>query len=60
MPVGGIPEKVEAAIEAGCKKVIVPKGNEYSKQTEKIQMITVKTLEDLLILSFQQIMKKEV
>lgn len=52
LPVGGIPEKVEAAIEAGCKKVIVPKGNEYSKQTEKIQMITVKTLEDLLMTVF--------
>ncbi len=53
LPVGGVTAKVEAAIEAGIKKVIVPKSNLQDivlseKQMEKIKIIPVETLEEVL------------
>ncbi|MBI5003020.1 ATP-dependent protease LonB [Candidatus Woesearchaeota archaeon] len=53
LPVGGVTAKVEAAIEAGIKKVIVPKSNLQDivlseKQLEKIKIIPVETLEEVL------------
>ncbi len=53
LPVGGVTAKVEAAIEAGIKKVIVPKTNLQDivlseKQLEKIKIIPVETLEEVL------------
>jgi len=53
LPIGGVTSKVEAAIEAGIKKVIVPKSNlkdiVVSKQNlDKIKIIPVDTIEEVL------------
>jgi ATP-dependent Lon protease len=54
LPVGGVTAKVEAAIEAGIKKVIVPKSNLQDivisdEQLKKIEIVAVETLEEVLI-----------
>jgi Lon-like ATP-dependent protease len=53
LPVGGVTAKVEAAIDAGMKKVIVPKSNMQDivlneKLASKIKLIPVETLEEVL------------
>lgn len=53
LPVGGVTSKVEAAIEAGMKQVIVPKSNLQdiiidSAKLKKIKIIPVETIEDVL------------
>jgi len=53
LPVGGVTQKIEAAIEAGLKKVIIPKSNEQDVLLEKryegkIEIVTAKTLVDVL------------
>jgi len=53
LPVGGITGKVEAAIDAGCKKVIIPESNKedaYLSKNKlgKIKIITARTLTDVL------------
>jgi Lon-like ATP-dependent protease len=53
LPVGGVTAKVEAAIEAGLKRVIVPRSNYDdivldSNHQNKIQIIPVDTIEDVL------------
>jgi len=53
LPIGGVTAKVEAAIEAGIKNVIVPKSNLKdiiidSKQLRKIKIIPVETIEEVL------------
>ncbi len=53
LPVGGVTSKVEAAIEAGIKKIIVPKSNLQDiviseKQLEKIKIIPIETLDQVL------------
>ncbi len=53
LPIGGVTAKVEAAAEAGIKKVIVPKSNLNDvliedKYVEKIEVIPVETLNDVL------------
>lgn len=72
LPVGGVTAKVEAAIDAGIKKVIVPKSNMQDivlneKLAKKITIIPVETLEEVLkeVLNwkgkeaiFKKIMKK--
>ncbi|GLV13816.1 ATP-dependent protease LonB [Alicyclobacillus hesperidum] len=52
-PVGGVPAKVLAAVEAGAKIVLVPKANwqETFRQIEDIQVVPVERLEDVLKLS---------
>jgi Lon-like ATP-dependent protease len=53
LPVGGVTAKIEAAVEAGIKKVLIPKANltdvliedDYAK---KIEIIPVETLADVL------------
>ena len=57
LPVGGITPKIEAAIEAGLKKVIIPKSNEKDILLEKryegkIEIIPAETLMDVLKNSF--------
>jgi Lon-like ATP-dependent protease len=53
MPVGGVGPKIEAAIEAGIKKAIIPAANrgdvtlEKSK-TKKIKIIPVRTIDEVL------------
>ncbi len=53
LPVGGVSSKVEAAIEAGLNKVIVPKSNIKdiiidSKKLNDIQIIPVESIKDVL------------
>ena len=53
LPVGGVTAKVEAAIEAGIKKVIVPRSNMQDiviseKDLDKIKIIPVDTLDQVL------------
>jgi len=53
LPIGGVTAKVEAAIEAGIKNVIVPKSNLKdiiidSKQLNKIKIIPVEKIEEVL------------
>ena len=53
LPIGGVTAKVEAAAEAGIKKVIIPKSNLNDvliedKYAEKIEVIPVETLNDVL------------
>jgi len=53
LPVGGVTAKVEAAIEAGFKNVIVPESNEgdiilEETQRTKIQIHVVKTISEVL------------
>lgn len=53
LPVGGVTSKVEAAIEAGMKQVIVPKSNLQdiiidSAKLKKIKIIPVETIKDVL------------
>ncbi|MBW2990538.1 ATP-dependent protease LonB [Candidatus Woesearchaeota archaeon] len=68
LPVGGVSSKVEAAIDAGIKKVIVPKSNVQDividrKRLEKIKIIPVDNISQVLKESLdwkgkQQILKK--
>lgn len=49
--VGGVTAKVEAAIQAGCKKVFIPKDNwqaRYSNMGQEIEIIAVETLAEVL------------
>jgi len=53
LPVGGVTAKVEAAAEAGVKKVLVPKANLNDvliedKYKDKIEVIPVETLTDVI------------
>ena len=53
LAVGGVTQKIEAAIEAGIKNVIIPKANEkdvvLSKESKKkIKIIPVETIQDVL------------
>jgi len=53
LPVGGITAKVEAAIEAGCKTVLIPKANKddvyiEKKKLDKIKVIPVANLEEVI------------
>ena len=57
LPVGGVTQKIEAAIEAGLKRVIIPASNEKDVLLEKryegkIEIVTAKTLVDVLENSF--------
>jgi len=50
-PVGGVAAKIEAAIQAGCKKVIIPKENwqaRFSHMDCETQIIPVDTLSEVL------------
>jgi lon-related putative ATP-dependent protease len=53
LPVGGITQKIEAAIEAGMKKVIIPKSNEQDvvlddESKKKIHIVAVKNIYEVL------------
>jgi Lon-like ATP-dependent protease len=68
LPVGGVSSKVEAAIDAGIKKVIVPKSNMQDividkKKLESIKLIAVENISEVLKEALdwkgkQQILKK--
>ncbi len=64
LPVGGVTAKVEAAIEAGLKKVIIPYANLQDvildeEHQGKIEIIPVKTVYDVLKHALQDSPKKE-
>ena len=53
LPIGGVTSKVEAALEAGMKTIIVPKANFKDiivpkHKLEKIKIIPVDTIEEVL------------
>jgi Lon-like ATP-dependent protease len=53
LPIGGVTHKIEAAIEAGMKKVLVPKENVKDifldkNKRNKIKIIPVSRVEDVL------------
>ncbi len=53
LPVGGVSSKIEAAIDAGIKKVIVPKSNEQDivierNKLNKIKILTVENIVQVL------------
>jgi len=53
LAVGGVTSKIEAAIEAGIKRVIIPKANKDDilldkESLEKIEIITVERIEEVL------------
>ncbi|RLI88432.1 MAG: ATP-dependent protease LonB [Candidatus Altiarchaeales archaeon] len=57
LPVGGVTQKIEAAIETGLKRVIIPKSNENDvllekKYEGKIEIVTAENLIDVLRHSF--------
>ncbi|WP_457753194.1 ATP-dependent protease LonB [Thermococcus sp.] len=64
LPVGGVTPKIEAAIEAGIKKVIIPKANEKDvflspDKAEKIEIIPVETIDQVLEIALEESEKKE-
>lgn len=65
LPVGGVTPKIEAAIEAGLKEVIVPKQNEKDivlspAQKKKIKIHFADTLVDVLEISLEKRKGKKV
>ncbi len=53
LPIGGVTAKVEAAIEAGLKRVVIPKGNYNdlvlsNEQKKKIEIIPVENFKEVL------------
>jgi Lon-like ATP-dependent protease len=57
LPVGGVTPKIEAAVETGLKRVIIPKSNEKDvllekKYEGKIEIVTAENLIDVLKHSF--------
>ncbi len=64
LPIGGATPKIEAAIEAGIKKVIIPKNNEKDvflspEKAEKIEIIPVSTIDEVLEIALEDSEKKE-
>ncbi|WP_430509623.1 ATP-dependent protease LonB [Gottfriedia solisilvae] len=49
-PVGGVPEKVKAAVKAGAKKIIIPKENDQATlhQYENVEILAVDRIEKVL------------
>jgi len=64
LPIGGATPKIEAAIEAGIKTVVIPKSNEKDvflapDQAAKIQIIPVETIDQVLEIALEDNGKKE-
>ncbi|KLU59549.1 Lon protease 2 [Peptococcaceae bacterium CEB3] len=54
-PVGGISAKVEAACQAGCRRVLIPRENwqeRFAEEAQKIDVIPVDDLAEVLRLAF--------
>lgn len=63
LPVGGISAKVEAAIEAGFKKVIIPESNAQDVILDehhmgKIEIVTVSTIIEVLEIALKESIQK--
>lgn len=54
MPIGGVVPKIAAAIEAGAKKVIIPKENwqEMFETESRIEIIPVERIEEVIKIAF--------
>ena len=53
MPIGGVTGKIEAAVQSGMKKVIIPESNMddvliEERYRDKIQIIPARTMSDVL------------
>lgn len=48
LPVGGVPEKISAAVAAGAQRVLIPRSNYEGSFREYPQVICVDTLQDVL------------
>lgn len=64
LPVGGVTAKVEAAVEAGLKKVIVPKSNYEDiildeSHKDKIEIIPVSNIEEVLEVALGQSQERQ-
>jgi Lon-like ATP-dependent protease len=64
LPVGGVTSKVEAAIDAGIKKVIIPASNANDvaldkEKLKRIKIITVRSLGDVLKYSLKDCKRKK-
>jgi Lon-like ATP-dependent protease len=64
LPVGGVTGKLEAAIDAGMKYVIIPKSNEYDvhidkKRLSRIKVITADNIADVLEHSLKKSARSE-
>ncbi len=64
LPVGGITAKIEAAIDAGMKSVIIPKSNRYDihiekKKLNRIKIITVDNIADVLGKALKQSSRRD-
>ncbi|MGI6707178.1 MAG: Lon family ATP-dependent protease [Clostridia bacterium] len=52
MPVGGLQQKVYAALRAGMKQVLVPKDNYSAGDFDGIEIVPVETIEEAIRLAF--------
>lgn len=52
MPVGGVQQKVYAALQAGIKKVIIPKDNYPAGDFHGIEIVPVETIEEAIQVAF--------
>jgi len=64
LPIGGATPKIEAAIEAGIKTVIIPKSNEKDvflspDRAKKIRVIPVETIDQVLEVALEEGTKKD-
>ncbi len=64
LPIGGATPKIEAAIEAGIKTVIIPKSNEKDvflspDKAEKIRIVPVETIDQVLEVALQEGERKD-
>jgi len=64
LPVGGVTPKIEAAIEAGIKQIIIPKANEKDvflspDKAEKIEIIPVERIDQVLEVALEDSEKKD-
>ena len=52
LPVGGVTQKIDAAVKAGLKRVLIPEENDLARYAEKaIQVIAISTLDQALELA---------
>jgi len=64
LPVGGVTQKVEAALEAGLKRAVVPYANKddvvlNEAQLKRIEIIPVKSIYDVLYHALKDGKKKD-